>query len=43
MLPEAQKGAYKEFFESTDKNAIIDEKMTVMIQLAAAFALGCYP
>ena len=41
MLPEAQKQAFEAFFESTAKNAIIDEKMTVTAQFAASFALGC--
>ena len=43
MLPEAQKIAYEAFFESTEKNGIITEKMTIMIQLAASLAIGCYP
>lgn len=43
MLPEKLKDAYEGFFESTAKNGILDEKATVMIQLAAAFAIGCYP
>jgi hypothetical protein len=43
MLPEAQKIAFEAFFESTENNGIIDEKMTIMIQLAASLAIGCYP
>ena len=43
MLPEKQKQAYEKFYESTAKNEIIDQKTTVMIQLAASFVIGCYP
>ena len=43
MLPENQKEAYEAFYGSTVDNGIIDEKTTVMIQLAASFAIGCYP
>ena len=43
MLPEKQKQTYKAFFESTEQNNILDSKTTLMIQLAASFAIGCYP
>jgi hypothetical protein len=43
MLPESQKKAYEEFFESTAKNEILEQKTIVMIQLATSFAIGCYP
>ena len=43
MLPEVQKIAFESFFESTEKNGIINEKMTIMIQLAVSLAIGCYP
>ena len=43
MLPEVQKKAYEAFFESTAENEILNEKTTIMIQLAASLALGCYP
>lgn len=43
MLPEKQKKTYTDFFESTVENEILDKKTTLMIQLAAAFAIGCYP
>ncbi|MEW6531897.1 MAG: hypothetical protein AB1473_13755 [Thermodesulfobacteriota bacterium] len=43
MLPEMQNKAYAEFYESTAKNDILDPKTTVMIQMAAAMAVGCYP
>ncbi len=43
MLPAKQAKAYEAFFESTAHNEVLDQKTTVMIQLAAAFAIGCYP
>ena len=43
MLPEDQKRKYEAFFESTAVNDTLDPKVTVMIQLATSFALGCYP
>lgn len=43
MLPEKQKQTYEAFFESTAKNEILDQKTTMMIQLAASFVAGCYP
>ncbi len=43
MLPEAQKNAYEAFFESSEKNGILDKKTTLMIQLAASLVIGCYP
>lgn len=43
MLPEDLKQAYEVFFHATVDNGHFDAKTTVMIQLAAAFAIGCYP
>ena len=43
MLPEKQKHAYETFYNSAAKNETLDQKTTVMIQLAASFAIGCYP
>jgi hypothetical protein len=43
MLPEKQKQAYEAFYATTAKNGILDPKTTVMVQLAASFAIGCYP
>lgn len=43
MLPVKQKERYDAFFASTTENGILDPKTTVMIQLAASFAIGCYP
>jgi alkylhydroperoxidase/carboxymuconolactone decarboxylase family protein YurZ len=43
MLPEKHKKTYTAFYDSTVENDILDEKTTVMIQLASAFAIACYP
>lgn len=43
MLPEKQQKAYAAFYDSARKNAILDPKTTLMIHLAAAMAVGCYP
>ena len=43
MLTQSVQRKYEEFFESTANNEQLDSKTTVMIQLAAAFILGCYP
>ena len=43
MLPEKQKHAYEDFYKSTTENEFLDEKTTLMVQLASAFAIGCYP
>ena len=42
MLPQ-QKEAFGEFYKSANQNGILDDKTTLMIHLAAAMALGCYP
>jgi hypothetical protein len=43
VLPEELKSAYEGFYDATKDNGHFDAKTTVMIQLAAAFAIGCYP
>lgn len=43
MLPDTQSKTWTAFFDSTVNNDILDPRTTVMIQLAAAFAIGCYP
>ncbi len=43
MLPESQKKAFAGFYDSARHNEILGEKTTVLIHLAAAMALGCYP
>ncbi len=43
MLPAKQARAYGVFSESAVQNEVLDRKTTVMIQLSAALAIGCYP
>jgi hypothetical protein len=43
MLPTKQKNAYVEFYDSARNNEILEPKVTVMLHLATAMALGCYP
>ena len=43
MLPEHLKQNFVNFHNSMVSNGILDPKTTVMIQLGAAMALGCYP
>ena len=43
MLPEKQKKAYRAFYDSARHNEYFDEKTTILLHLASAFAIGCYP
>jgi len=43
MLPKKQKAAYADFYTSARHNEILEPKTTLMIHLAAAMAVGCYP
>ena len=43
MLPRKQAKRYSEFYDSVRNNEILDPKVTLMIHLASAMALGCYP
>ena len=43
MLPKTQKIAYTDFYNSARHNEILEPKTTLMIHLAAAMAVGCYP
>jgi hypothetical protein len=43
MLPDKQKSTYVEFYNSARYNEILDPKTTLMIHLATAMAVGCYP
>jgi hypothetical protein len=43
MLPEMQQKAFINFYDSARNNDILDPKTTLMIHLAAAMAVGCYP
>ncbi len=43
MLPKKQKQAYDAFYESARQNEFLQPKTTLMIHLATAMAVGCYP
>ena len=43
MLPDNLNQAYTDFFEATADNSVLSKRATIMIQLAASLALGCYP
>jgi alkylhydroperoxidase/carboxymuconolactone decarboxylase family protein YurZ len=43
MLSKKQKETFGDFWKSTHFNDFLDTKTSVMIQLASAMALGCYP
>lgn len=43
MLPEKQGKAYEDFYQSTRHNEILEPRETILIHLAAAMGLGCYP
>jgi hypothetical protein len=43
MLPKEQKKAYSAFYDSARNNEILDPKTTLLIHMATAMAIGCYP
>ena len=43
MLPEKQKDAYRAFYDAARFNEILEPKTTLMLHMAAAMAIGCYP
>lgn len=43
MLPEKQEKTYTDFFDSASNNEILKRKTTIMIQMASAMAISCYP
>jgi hypothetical protein len=43
MLPKRQRKAYEDFYDSAHHNEILESKTTLMIHMAAAMAVGCYP
>jgi hypothetical protein len=43
MLPKKQKAAYTDFYDSARYNEILEPKTTLMLHLATAMAVGCYP
>jgi len=43
VLPEKQRHAFGAFYKSARHNDILDEKTTLMIHLATAMSVACYP
>lgn len=43
MIAGKQRRAYDDFYESARRNEILEPRTTLMIHLAAAMAVGCYP
>lgn len=43
MLPKKQKKTYTDFYDSARNNDILEPKTTLMIHMATAMAVGCYP
>lgn len=38
-----QDTAYRNFYDSARRNDVLEPKTTLMIHLATAMAVGCYP
>jgi hypothetical protein len=43
MLSKHQSQAYRNFYDSARHNTVLDERTTLMLHLASAMAVGCYP
>jgi hypothetical protein len=43
LLPEKQNLKYREFYDAARFNDILEPKTTLMLHVAAAMAIGCYP
>ncbi len=43
MLSEDQRTAYRTFYESARRNPTLEPRVTLMVHLATAMALGCVP
>ena len=43
MLAEDQARMFNDFYNSARRNKILEPKTTLMIHLAAAMAVSCYP
>ncbi len=43
MLSEKQAAAFEKFFDAARDNGVLDGKTTLLVQLGAAMAVGCYP
>jgi hypothetical protein len=43
MLPRKQAKAYREFYDAARNNTTFPESQTILLHLAVAMAVGCYP
>lgn len=43
MLPKKQKEAFSEFYDSARYNDILEPRTTLLLHMAAAMAVACYP
>jgi hypothetical protein len=43
LLPETQKITFTDFYKSARFNEILEPKTTLMLHLAVAMAVACYP
>lgn len=43
MLPKQQDEAFNQFYKSARFNDILDQKTTVLLHLATAMSVACYP
>jgi hypothetical protein len=43
MLPDKQKNSFTEFYDSARYNEILEPRTTLMIHMAVAMAVACYP
>ena len=43
MLPEQQDSAFNEFYKSARFNDVLDPKTTLLLHLATAMSVACYP
>ena len=43
MLPEKQKKAWNDFYDSARNNSIMEPKTTLLLHLASSMAVGCNP
>lgn len=43
MLPRDQEKAFRDFYGSARNNTILEPKTTLMLHLATAMAISCYP
>lgn len=43
MLPEKQDKAFNDFYKSARFNDVLDQKTTLLLHLATAISVACYP